>query len=132
MSEENNTPKRTRKEVDLSKLILVGQGTIEKAEGFQPSIWDAFKDSFPTPGSFLEWKKGGEDGLTSQQVSQIAARMRILHPGIHFHSGVNTTKNPETVFVRRREEGWIPSKEREKLKEQQSQKETDSNQDEEE
>lgn len=115
MSRSDNTDapkKRTRVEVDLSKLVLVSDTVLEKAEGLQPSVWDAFKDSFPVPGKMLKWKKDTEDGLTASQASQLANRLRILHPGIHFHSGVCSTDTPVTVFVRRREEGWKPTKEK--------------------
>lgn len=111
MSRSDNTEPKTRKrvEVDLTKLVAVSSGVLEKAEGLQPSVWDAFKDAFPNPGHMMKWKKDTEDGLTSNQVSQIAQRLRILHPGIHFHSGVVATDSPPTVFVRRRELGWKPT-----------------------
>lgn len=117
MSNENTEKKtRVRRDVDLSKIAILGTGNMDKAEGFQPSVWDAFKDRFPNPGDFIEFKKDTEDGLTGAQAGQIAQRMRILHPGTYFHSGVITTKTPNTVFVRRREEGWLPTAEREKIK----------------
>jgi hypothetical protein len=106
-----------KKEFDITKLRSVGSGNMQKAEGFQPSVWDVFKDDFPNPGDFKEWPKDTEDGLTSGQASQIATRLRILHPGTYFHSGVITTKTPNTVFVRRREEGWLPTSEKKKLEE---------------
>lgn len=112
-------------DIDVTKLNVT-KGNLQSANGFQPSVWDHFKDKFPKPGDILEFPKDADNGLTSQQASQLAKRMKVLYPDLHFHSGVNNTKDPKTVFVRRREEGWVPSakdKEEEKKQKEEDDKE---------
>lgn len=111
-------------DIDPTKL-KVTTGKMESAKGLQKSVWDHFKDCFPEPGSFIEFPKDEEGGLTASQAAQLCSRMRLLYPNLYFHSGVNATKNPPTVFVRRREEGWTPSsKDKDEEEEQEPQKKT--------
>lgn len=98
---------KKKRGVDLASLQFE-EDVVKDARGFQKSVWDAFKDKFPEEGSCLRFPLDVDGGLTRQQASQITKRMMILHPGIYFHSYVDTVSGK--VVVRRRENDWTPSK----------------------